>query len=237
MFKKNKVDNKTMSEGARIVTGSEATSINSEQFNSIRANIKFSNVDQSYKSILITSSIISEGKSTISANIATAFAKDGMKTLFVDVDFRRPTFNASFNLTESRGLTNFLTEKNFDPNDLIYKTSQKNLFIIPSGPIPPNPSELIGSNKMKRLMASLEQKFDLVIYDAPPILAVSDSKVLSVKVDATILVVRYSFVKKESVVESIKELNHVGANLIGTIFNNLPSSENVGYYGYYSKDN
>ena len=141
LFRKDKnQDANTMETGVKMITVTDPTSVDTEQFNTIRTNIKFSNVDKDYKTLMVTSSNMSEGKSTVSANIATAFAKQGLHTLLVDSDLRRPTINATFGIDNPQGLSNYLSERNFDINSIIYKTSVKNLYVMPSGPIPPNPS-------------------------------------------------------------------------------------------------
>lgn len=136
-----------MDNGVNLITVSLPKSVNTEQFNTIRTNIEFSSIDKERKSLMFTSSMASEGKSTVVANTAVAFARQGKKVLLVDADLRRPTINATFSIQNPVGLTNFLTEKNLNINDAIYRTSIKNLYVMPSGPIPPNPSELIGSKK------------------------------------------------------------------------------------------
>ena len=238
LFRKNKnQDANTMETGVKMITVTDPTSVDTEQFNTIRTNIKFSNVDKDYKTLMVTSSNISEGKSTVSANIATTFAKQGLHTLLVDSDLRRPTVNATFGIDNPQGLSNYLSERNFDINSIIYKTSVKNLYVMPSGPIPPNPSELIGSKRMAELIKNLSEQLDLVIFDAPPVLSVTDAQIVSTNVDGTILVVRANKTEKNAVKEAVRLIKQVGGHIIGTVLNDV-EVKGSGYYGYYgySKD-
>lgn len=233
LFRKNKnQDANTMETGVKMITVTDPTSVDTEQFNTIRTNIKFSNVDKDYKTLMVTSSNISEGKSTVSANIATTFAKQGLHTLLVDSDLRRPTVNATFGIDNPQGLSNYLSERNFDINSIIYKTSVKNLYVMPSGPIPPNPSELIGSKRMAELIKKLSDQLDLVIFDAPPVLSVTDAQIISTNVDGTILVVRANKTEKAAVKEAVRLIKQVGGHIIGTILNDV-EVKGSGYYGYY----
>ena len=233
LFRKNKnQDANTMETGVKMITVTDPTSVDTEQFNTIRTNIKFSNVDKDYKTLMVTSSNISEGKSTVSANIATTFAKQGLHTLLVDSDLRRPTINATFGIDNPQGLSNYLSERNFDINSIIYKTSVKNLYVMPSGPIPPNPSELIGSKRMAELIKKLSDQLDLVIFDAPPVLSVTDAQIISTNVDGTILVVRANKTEKAAVKEAVRLIKQVGGHIIGTILNDV-EVKGSGYYGYY----
>lgn len=229
--KKKKLETVSMEKGVRLITVAEPDSVNAEQFNTIRTNIQFSSADAAYSSIMLTSSTSSEGKSTIAGNLAISFARQGKKTVLVDVDLRRPTIQSTFGLNSYNGLTNFLTEKSFDVNRIIYETSVKNLYVIPSGPIPPNPSELIGSQRMEALINALNKQADMVIYDAPPVLSVTDAQILSTKVDGTVLVIRSNKTEKESAKEMVSLIKHVRGKIIGTILNDVKRS-NDGYYGY-----
>ena len=238
LFRKAKnQDANTVETGVKMITVTDPTSVDTEQFNMIRTNIKFSNVDKGYKTLMVTSSNISEGKSTVSANIATTFAKQGLHTLLVDSDLRRPTVNATFGIDNPQGLSNYLSERNFDINSIIYKTSVKNLYVMPSGPIPPNPSELIGSKRMAELIKKLSEQLDLVIFDAPPVLSVTDAQIVSTNVDGTILVVRANKTEKNAVKEAVRLIKQVGGHIIGTVLNDV-EVKGSGYYGYYgySKD-
>ena len=233
LFRKAKnQDANTMETGVKMITVTDPTSVDTEQFNTIRTNIKFSNVDKDYKTLMVTSSNISEGKSTVSANIATTFAKQGLHTLLVDSDLRRPTINATFGIDNPQGLSNYLSERSFDVNSIIYKTSVKNLYVMPSGPIPPNPSELIGSKRMAELIKKLSEQLDLVIFDAPPVLSVTDAQIVSTNVDGTILVVRANKTEKAAVKEAVRLIKQVGGHIIGTILNDV-EVKGSGYYGYY----
>ncbi|MFT8405680.1 CpsD/CapB family tyrosine-protein kinase, partial [Liquorilactobacillus nagelii] len=131
------------------------------------------------------------------------------------------------------GLTNFLTDREFDVNNAIYETSIPKLYVMPSGPIPPNPAELLSSKRMDSLIKALSDQLDLVIYDAPPVLSVTDAQILATKVDGTILVVRKNIAEKEAVKHSITALKQVNAKIIGTILNDVENAGGSGYYGYY----
>lgn len=230
--RKEKLDNTSMDKGVNMVTVADPKSVNTEQFNTIRTNIQFSTVDFEYKSLMVTSSSVSEGKSTVSANLAVAFARQGKRVILVDSDLRRPTINATFNINNPKGLTNYLTNVNVQLTDIVYNTTVKNLCVIPSGPIPPNPSELIGSKKMVKFIEMLSEKSDLVIYDAPPVLSVTDAQILSTKVDGTVIVIRANKTEKEKISETVELIKHVNGNIVGTVLNDVRGSAN-GYYGYY----
>ncbi|WP_461215314.1 CpsD/CapB family tyrosine-protein kinase [Lacticaseibacillus sp. GG6-2] len=231
--KANKQDDQSMQHGVGLITVYKPKSTISEQFKTLRTNILFSNADKQIKSLVITSSGVSEGKSTVSANVAVTFANQGLRTLLLDADTRRPTVHATFSMSNDKGLVNLLTEKadRLPAQDYIISTSVENLSVLPTGPVPPNPSELLSSHRMTKLIEDLTAHFDMVIFDAPPVGSVTDAQIIASKCDATILVVPFGIAQKAAVMEAKSMLDNVDANIIGVVQNRIPAEER-GYYGY-----
>lgn len=224
---------KEQTQGRSLITYTDPKSINAEQFRALRTNIEFAQLDKELKSLLVSSSIPAEGKSTVSSNLAYVMAQTEKKILIVDADLRKPTVHRTFKLSNEKGLTTLLANSQLKFNQVVQHSKELNLYFLPSGPIPPNPSEMLGSAKMSSLMNELSQYFDLVIYDAPPITAVADPQILATKVDGVLLVTRYGYTKKEEVKQAKKTLDNVNANLLGFVMNAQPVSDSSGYYAYY----
>lgn len=218
--------------GASLVTVTQPNDVISEAFRQIRTNIQFSMVDQDYKSIMITSSGVWEGKSTVTANTAAVIAQQGLRVLLVDADMRKPTVAKTFGIDTTVGLTSLLTNREANIMDTVNYVSEANLYILAAGPIPPNPSELLGSKRMGELIAEMEDLFDLVIFDTPPILAVTDAQIVATRVDGVIVVVRAGIANKNNVRKTKELLDMVNANVIGAVYNG-EESKKMGYgYGY-----
>ena len=207
----------------------------SEQYRTLRTNIQFSNVDNEMRTIMITSSGPGEGKSTTTANLAIVFAQQGKKVLLVDADLRKPTMHYTFNLTNTFGLTSVLT-KQVTLDEAITETKEQNLFVLPSGPIPPNPAELLGSKAMDHFFEeALQDVFDLIIFDTPPLLAVTDAQILANKCDGSILVISSGKTEKDMVVKAKEMLGTANGKLLGVVLNNKKMKSNQHYYYYGAK--
>ncbi|WP_034549701.1 CpsD/CapB family tyrosine-protein kinase [Carnobacterium funditum] len=230
MFEKKQT--KRISERPSLITLTRPSSVIAEQFRTIRTNIQFSMVDSDLKTILVTSAGPGAGKSTVSANLAVTFAMQGKRVLIVDADMRKPTVHKTFKLPNNDGLTTLLTEKDVQIGDIAHRMQTEGLFVITSGVIPPNPSELLASKKMGHLIKELEEVFDLIIFDMPPIVAVTDAQVMASKVDGTIFVINKGGADKEMVKKSKELLDMVNANVIGAIFNRVELSNDNAYYYY-----
>ncbi|MBU5210427.1 CpsD/CapB family tyrosine-protein kinase [Heyndrickxia oleronia] len=202
-----------------------------EQYRLIRTNILFSSVDKEIKTILITSPDPAEGKSTTSANLAIVLAQQGKNVLLVDADLRKASVHYSFNISNMNGLTNILTRMT-TTSETISKTHIPNLEVLPSGPIPPNPSELLNSEAMEKVMKELKHRFDYIIFDTPPVLAVTDSQVLANKCDGVVMVVASGKTRKDRALQSKELLIKAKSQLLGVIVNGVESTK-MEYYNQY----
>ncbi|MCD7034593.1 CpsD/CapB family tyrosine-protein kinase [Metabacillus sp. GX 13764] len=202
-----------------------------EQYRTIRTNIQFTNVDSDLSTIVVTSSGPGEGKSTTVANLAVVFAQQGKRVLLIDADLRKPTAHYTFATENHTGLTNVLTRQT-ELREAVHLTKQNNLDLLSSGPIPPNPSELLASKNMKALIEEAKQMYELVIFDSPPILAVTDAQVLANLVDGVVLVVSSGKTEIEGAKKAKEQLQNANAKLLGAVLNNK-KQEDASYYYYY----
>lgn len=234
IFKKDKkLSTDSIDNGVGLITVAQPTSTIAEQFRTVRTNIQFSSIDKDMKVIMATSSGPSEGKSTVITNLAVTYANQGLKVLLIDADMRRPIAHQTFGLSNEKGLTNCLTEKNIDVADVVEETPVENLYVMPSGPTPPNPSELLNTKRMDSLLAAVAEQMDMVIIDTPPLISVTDAQIVATKVDGTILVVREGVANKGAVMKAKELLDTVHARIIGTILNDVSGHDESGYYGGY----
>jgi protein-tyrosine kinase len=228
-FKKKQ---KTLNSNERsLITFFSPRAAISEQYRTIRTNIQFSSVDESIQTIMVTSSGPEEGKSTTVANLAVVFAQTGKKVLLIDADLRKPTVHYTFQVDNLSGLTNVLT-KQATMEEAVNETKVENLFVLTSGPIPPNPAELLGSKAMDELLVSSLETYDIVIFDTPPVLAVTDAQILANKCDGTILVVNSGKTEIEPAVKSKELLLSSKGKLLGVVLNQKNANDSQYYYYY-----
>lgn len=208
----------------------------SETYRVIRTNIQFAGAGKQLKYIAFTSSVPGEGKSTTISNLALTMAQDGKKVLLIDNDLRKPLQHKVFGLL-NKGLTNIIAMGlTFD--EVVNKDVFPNLDVLTSGPIPPNPSELLGSEKMSDILKEVGEKYDYILMDLPPILAVTDAAIVGHMADGIVLVVRSGITAPEEAKEAKKRLEAGHANILGVVLNGVPT-EKKGYgygYGYYYYD-
>ena len=216
-----------------FIVRNEPKSPISEAIRTLRTNIKFSSLDKPIKTLLITSPIPEAGKSSISVNLALSIAQNGNKVILVDADLRKPVIHKIFEGDNKPGLTNILIEDK-KIKEVIREASDinPNLYYIPSGPIPPNPSELLGSNKMKGVLTDLKEQADFILFDSPPVIAVTDALVLANQVDGVMLVLDAGGVTREIAMQAKLLLEKAKAKILGTVLNKI-NVESEGYYYYY----
>jgi capsular exopolysaccharide synthesis family protein len=204
----------------------------SEAFRTLRTNIQFSSFDGEVKKIMLTSAIPGDGKSTVTANLAVAVAQTGKSCILVDCDLRRPVLHKFFGISNRRGLVNLLLG-DLTLEEAIVPTHVENLSVINSGPIPPNPAELVGSVKMDKVYQDLSDRYDYVIIDCPPVMAVTDAVMISKKVDGVLLVVGAGTTPRQAVIGAKNSLDGVGARILGVVLNQVDIKGAYGSYYYY----
>lgn len=202
-----------------------------ESFGKIKVNLEFLSVDNDYKCIMVSSSVAGEGKSTIVANLAVSIAASDRKTLLVDGDLRHPTQHRLFDLVNRVGLTDIISS-HLDWRVYANDTSTPGLRVITAGRVPPNPAELLGSNRMGELIEDFKKEYDIILFDSSPILLVSDPVSLTKHVDGIIVVARYNFTTIQAAVNTKIALQLANKPIIGTILNNVSQSASRYEYGY-----
>jgi capsular exopolysaccharide synthesis family protein len=203
-----------------------------EAFRTLRANLRFSSTDRPIKTVLVTSPGPSEGKSTTAAGLAIAAANAGQKVILVDTDLRRPSVHKLFNISPEYGLTDVLTGNKSVDEALVYMETT-GVSVLTTGPLPPNPIELLESEAMVRTIAALEKRADLVIFDSPPLLVVADSQILSTQLDGTLLVLAMNSSRREMCRHAKEILTRIDARVLGLVGNKVRRSGGGYYYYYY----
>lgn len=218
--------------GQALITQRDPMAAASEAFRVLRTNLQFLGLDKPLKSILVTSGTPGEGKSTVTANLAVAFAQTGAEVCLVDADLRRPMVAKMFGLDNYTGLTSALIGQG-GVEKAVRKTEIPGLSVITSGPIPPNPAELLGSGRMGRLLEELENRFEMVLIDSPPVLAVTDAAVLAPKVGGVLMVARAGQVARQQAAHAKDALEAVKARVLGVVLDGVEPQGRQGYYYYY----
>ena len=202
-----------------------------EAFRALRTNLEFAGLDQGLRTIVVTSSLPSEGKTVVAANLAIAFAQSGRKTILIDADLRRPGVHGIFQLPNDLGLTDLVRTDEIKIDDVARATEAPNLTVITAGTIPANPAELLGSHRMVSIMERLTAAAEVLIIDTPPVTAVTDAAVVAARADATIMVIQSHRASERVVRHGLEALAKVSARVVGAVLNNAPGPIATPYYG------
>jgi capsular exopolysaccharide synthesis family protein len=216
-----------------LVTVTTPRSPVSEAYRTLRTNLEFSSLDKPLKTLVVTSPGPEEGKSTTLANLAVTLAQAEKQVILVDCDLRRPSQHEIFGQSNDVGLTTMVVDEKAMSQPPLLETGVPGLLLLPSGPLPPNPSELAGSRRMQEIIAKLSERADIVLFDAPPIIAVTDAAVLASRVDGVLLVVKAGGTKRDHAQKAKALLEKVNAHLVGAVLNNVKMD--TSYYSYYAE--
>ncbi|WP_374689872.1 CpsD/CapB family tyrosine-protein kinase [Promineifilum sp.] len=213
-----------------LVTITDPRSAAAEAYRTLRTNLSFYSVAQPLRALLVTSPAGGEGKSTTAANLAVAMAQSGRRTILVDCDLRRPAQHELFGLSMSPGLTSLALD---EVTDLpLQKTAVDGLWLLSSGPIPPNPADLLGANRMDAVIAQLLERADFVLFDAPPVMAAADAAILGAKVDGVLLVIQAGKTRRDHSERARERLEKAQVRIVGVTLTNAPKDSLIGeYYG------
>ncbi len=221
---------KNRAQGDNLITVAEPRSVIAEAYRTIRTNIQFYSVDKPLRAVIVTSPCHLEGKTTAAANLGVVVAQAGKSVVLVDADLRRPRMHEVFDLPNERGLTEALTGEERVLDGRLQETGIDNLRVLTSGPLPPNPSELLGSRRMDHLIEQLKEEADILIFDTSPVLAVTDAAVLSRQTDGALLITEARRTRQAAVVQAIETLQQVEANIVGSVLNKFAPGRSERYY-------
>lgn len=213
-----------------LITISNPRSPIAEAYRALRTNLEFSNLDKSLRALLVTSAGAEEGKSTTLANLAVTIAQSGKRVILADADLRRPTQHQIFELKNNAGLTDMARDDALLAAPPLQDSGVPNLQILTSGQLPPNPAEILGSKRMSEILVALLERADLILFDAPPVLAVTDAVVLSAKMDGVLLVVSAGKTKRENAKKARAQLEKINARILGAVVNNVKAEKGASYY-------
>jgi capsular exopolysaccharide synthesis family protein len=216
---------------SNLITVSEPRSPISEAYRTLRTNLDFASLDEALKTLVVTSAGVGEGKSTTLANLATVSAQAGRKVILVDADLRRPTLHKVFGLSNEVGLTTVMMDNSALTSPSVQETGVEGLSVLTSGPLPPNPAELMGSRRMGEVVGALAELADQVFFDTPPVVAVTDAAVLATKVDGVLLVIGAGKTRREYARSAVQRLEQINARLVGTVLTDVRMD--AGFRGYY----
>lgn len=225
-------------EGLNLVTQNDPKNPGAEAYRVIRTGIQFAQAGKELQTIALTSCTPNEGKSATIANLAVVLTQAGKSVLLIDCDMRNPTVHKNFNLSNKVGLSSCIS-MGTALSDAVQKTSIEGLYALTGGVIPPNPSELLGSEQMKNVLQRAKEQYDYVLIDTPPVMPVTDALIVGRFVDGMILVIASAEVKVEMARDVKNQLVNAGANILGVVLNKVRSEHHgygYGYYYYYGND-
>ena len=213
-----------------LITLTDPRSPAAEAYRTLRTNLTFAALDKPLETLLVTSAAPGDGKSVVLANLAVTMAQGERRVVLVDADLRRPHLHEIFGLPNDRGLTTMIVEAAALDDPPLIKSDVDNLWLVPSGPLPPNPADILGSRRMEEAIASLKSRADVILFDAPPVVAVTDGAVLGAKVDGVLLVVRAGHTRRDHVQQARELLERVHVRVVGAVLSNAPRDVSLGGY-------
>ena len=219
-----------MVEQPNLITLTSPRSPAAEAYRTLRTNLTFTALDKPIETLVVTSAAPNEGKSIVLANLAITMAQGERRTILVDADLRRPGLHEIFGIANNRGLTTMIVEEGALDDPPLIDVGVDNLSLVPSGPLPPNPADILGSRKMEEVIAALKARADIVLFDAPPVVAVTDAAVLGTKVDGLLLVVCAGRTRREHAQRARELLERVHVRVIGAVLNDAPRDVVLGGY-------
>lgn len=219
----------------QLITLNHPKSVISEKFRGIRSNLLFSSADTAIKGIVVTAEKPAAGKSTIASNLAITYAQAGYRTLIIDGDMRKPTLHYIFNKNNNHGLSSAII-KNVELEEAIKETEIENLDLLTSGPIPPNPSELIGSSNFNEIIEILKEQYNFIVLDTPPINTVTDAQIYSKYIKHSILVIDAEKNNRTEIIKAKSLLDRVNSKILGVVLNRMPKDKSSSYYAYYGSE-